>query len=83
MFTTYILYSISRDRYYIGSTGDQLTERIRKHNSHHKGFTGKTGDWQLKYSEAFTSRELAYQREREIKAWKSRKRIESLIGSAI
>ena len=28
-----------------GYSGDELQERIRKHNSNHKGFTGGTGDW--------------------------------------
>ncbi|MFN9116147.1 MAG: GIY-YIG nuclease family protein, partial [Bacteroidota bacterium] len=34
---TYILYSVQRDRYYIGSTGDHLEERLRRHNTNHKG----------------------------------------------
>ena len=36
----YILYSPGRDRYYIGHTND-LNERIRKHNTNYKGYTGK------------------------------------------
>jgi hypothetical protein len=46
---TYVLYSFSRDKYYIGSTGDDLFERLRRHNSHHKSFTGGTaiGNWYL------------------------------------
>jgi putative endonuclease len=79
-FHVYILYSSSRDRYYIGHTGDALTERLRKHNTHHKGFTGKIGDWILKYAEQFTNKEEACARERELKLWKSRKRIEALMG---
>jgi putative endonuclease len=75
----YILYSKTADKYYIGYTTEILQERIRKHNSNHKGFTGKFNDWQVVYFESFTSGELAYNREREIKAWKSRKRIETLI----
>jgi putative endonuclease len=82
MFKTYILYSTTRDRFYVGSTGSYLSERIRRHNSNHKGFTGKIGDWQLVYFESFESRELAYKREPEIKAWKSRIKIETLINSA-
>ena len=66
--------------YYIGHTGDQLEERLRKHNSNHKGYTGKTGDWKLVYSEDFHTKEEAYKREREIKSWKSRKLIEKLIS---
>jgi putative endonuclease len=41
-------------------TGDDITERIRKHNTNHKGFTEKKGDWVLKYSEKFPDKELAY-----------------------
>ncbi len=37
----YILFSALRNSYYIGHTGDELNERLRKHNSNHKGFTGK------------------------------------------
>ena len=80
-FHVYILYSPSRNKYYVGHTGDDLSERLRKHNSNHKGFTGKTGDWTIVYTEAFDTKELAYKREREIKAWKSRKRIAQLTGS--
>jgi len=81
MFITYIIYSAIKNRFYIGHTGDNISERIRKHNSDHKGFTGGLGDWNLKYSETFSSKELAYKREREIKSWKSRKRVEELIRS--
>ena len=77
-FYCYILFSLSRDRYYIGHTGDDPEERLRKHNSNHKGFTGKTGDWQLVFKEPFETKSEAYAREREIKSWKSRKRIEAI-----
>jgi putative endonuclease len=78
-FFVYILYSSIRDRYYVGHTGDDLQERLRKHNSNHKGFSGKTGDWLIVYSETYSTKTAAYQREREIKGWKSRKKIELLI----
>jgi predicted GIY-YIG superfamily endonuclease len=45
MWTAYILFSELKDRYYVGYTGDQIEERLRKHNSIHSGFTGGTGDW--------------------------------------
>ena len=77
----YILYSELLDTYYVGSTGDLLNERIRKHNSNHKGFTGKTNDWILVYKETFIDKSVAIKRERQIKAWKSRKRIQLLISS--
>jgi putative endonuclease len=78
----YILYSPSKDKYYVGATCDDLTERVRKHNTNHKGFTGGTGDWELKYKEPYPNKQQAYKRENEIKGWKSRKRIEALIQSA-
>ena len=80
MFFTYILYSSSRNRYYIGSTSD-LDKRLAKHNTNHKGFTGKSGDWKVIYTEQFEIRELALAREKKIKSWKSRVMIEKLISS--
>jgi len=56
-----------------------MQERLRRHNSNHKGFTGKVGDWVIVYSEGFAEKPLAMKREREIKGWKSRERIEKLI----
>lgn len=76
---TYILYSPSKGKYYIGHTSD-LFKRIKRHNEKSKGFTGKNSDWVLVYSEEYSSKELAYARERQIKKWKSRKMIEELIG---
>lgn len=76
---TYILYSKTLNKYYVGYTCDDLVERLRKHNSNHKGFTGKSSDWLLVYHEAFNNKQAASTREREIKSWKSRKRIEALL----
>ncbi len=77
----YILFSALRNSYYIGHTGDDLIERLRKHNSNHRGFTGKTGDWKIMYTESFQTKTEAYARERKIKGWKSKKMIGQLIGS--
>ena len=82
MFKVYILFSPSREKYYVGYTGDDLRERIRKHNSNHKGFTGKTGDWELKYSQEFSLQSEAMNREKQIKRWKSKKMIDALIQSS-
>ena len=76
----YILYSGSLDRYYVGSTCDSMDNRLRKHNSAHKGFTGKADDWQVVHYESFTDVSQARERELQIKRWKSRKLIEGLIG---
>ncbi|MDN3668529.1 GIY-YIG nuclease family protein [Echinicola jeungdonensis] len=76
----YILYSSALDKYYIGQTGKDPQERLRKHCSDHKGFTGKAKDWKIVYLEEFSSKNLAYSREREVKGWKSRKLLERLIS---
>jgi len=82
MFTVYILFSAARNRYYIGYTGDVMQERLRKHNSDHKGFTGGTGDWEIKHTELFATKEEAMVREKQIKSWKSRHMIEKLIAGS-
>ncbi len=54
---------------------------MRKHNTNHSGFTGRYKDWVLIYKECFESKTQALAREREIKSWKSRKKIVELIAS--
>jgi len=48
----YILYSPSLDRYYYGHT-ENVEERLRRHDSNHKGFTGKNADWNVVFTEAY------------------------------
>ena len=79
MHYAYILFSKSKNKYYIGSTSN-LEERLNKHNSNHKGFTGNTNDWEVVYSEKFESTQEARLRESQIKKWKSRVMIEKLIN---
>ena len=80
-FTVYILYSTLKSKYYIGFTGDDINERLRRHNTNHRGFTGSIGDWIIVYKEQFSTKQEAMQREKQIKSWKSRKLIERLIGN--
>ncbi|WP_228446606.1 GIY-YIG nuclease family protein [Chryseobacterium sp. 3008163] len=75
----YILYSKSIDKYYIGHSCEDLQERLRKHLAHHKGFTSKAKDWIIVYFETFKNKSVAYKREIEIKAWKSKAKIKKLI----
>ena len=82
MWTVYILYSAILNRYYVGYTGDELSQRLRRHNTNHKGFTGHCGDWDIVYTEKYPDKSKAAEREREIKKWKSRKLIEKQIGRA-
>ena len=78
---TYILFSVQLNRYYIGSCSVDLGERLRKHLSNHKGYTGKAKDWEVVYFEEFDNVSNARKRELQIKKWKSRKMIEALITS--
>ena len=79
-YTTYILYSLSLDTFYVGST-QNIDARIKRHNLGHNKYT-KTGiPWELVYSEEYETRSVAMIREKEIKAKKSRKYIEWLISS--
>jgi len=78
----YILYSQSLDKFYVGHTSDELSERLRKHLSNHSGFTSKAKDWIVVYREIFDNKAEAFKREREVKGWKSRKRIEQLISNS-
>jgi putative endonuclease len=82
MFYLYILQSESSGRYYIGQT-DNLDRRLAEHNNP-ECISSKTtkrfkGPWELVYSEKYPNRSAAMARERQIKAWKSRKAINELI----
>ena len=77
----YILFSNKAGKFYIGHTTEPAEVRLRKHNANHSGFTGKFNDWEIVYQETFPSKQLAYAREREVKSWKSRVRIEKLISA--
>ncbi|MBC9797156.1 GIY-YIG nuclease family protein [Sinomicrobium sp. FJxs] len=65
-FYCYILFSQKIDKFYIGVTAN-LLERLKKHNSNHKGFTGKTNDWQLVYKETFNSKTQAHPKGKTLK----------------
>ena len=76
----YILYSTSRDRYYVGSASD-IEQRLMRHNAGATPSTKPGRPWKLVYSEDFTTRSDALKREMQIKRQKSRIYIEQLIGN--
>lgn len=80
MFFLYILYSHSRDRYYIGTTGD-LKKRLQRHNEGASPYTKIGRPWSLVYEESFTTRSEAEHRERYLKRMKSRALIERLLAN--
>ena len=77
-FQVYILFSVLKNKYYIGFTSD-LKERLIRHNQKSKGFTGSVNDWKVVYTENYNTKEEATKREIQIKSWKSRIKIEKLI----
>ncbi len=79
MYSVYILYSASHDRYYIGQTGD-LEKRLTHHNSGEVFSTKAYSPWQLVHHETYDTRSEAMKRERAIKGKKSRKYIEYLLN---
>ncbi len=78
-YIVYILYSPTKEKYYIGYTSN-LEDRIIRHNQKSKGFTGNTNDWEVVYTEKYETKEVAMQRELQIKSWKSRLKIQELIA---
>ena len=78
---TYVLYSVSGDRYYVGHTND-TDRRLVEHNSRLSRSTKSGAPWALVHSEPFSTRKEAVARERQIKSWKSRRLIEDLLASA-
>jgi len=78
MFHTYILKSKINNNYYIGSCND-LSKRIKLHNSGLVRSTKRYLPWTLIYSENFENLSSARKREGQIKSWKSRKMIKKLI----
>jgi len=77
-YIVYILFSKTKNRYYIGYTSN-FEERIIRHNQKSKGFTGNVNDWKVVYTEYYTIKEEACIRELQIKSWKSKIKIEELI----
>ena len=81
MFAVYIIYSGSLDKYYIGFTGD-VDERLRRHNAGRSKYTKAGIPWELVYVEHYLSRGEAMARERQLKGWKNRRRLEALIRTS-
>ena len=79
---TYILYSETRDRYYIGSCAD-LQIRLSRHNAGATPSTKSGRPWKIVYHESFADRSNALKRENYLKRMKSRIYIEKLIRNQI
>lgn len=78
-FTVYILYSTELDKYYVGYTSQDVSMRLQKHLAKHSGFTAKAKDWIIVHVEQFETKMAEMRREKEIKAWKSKIKIQQLM----
>ena len=74
----YILYSESRDRYYIGSCAD-VCERLIRHNAGATISTKSGRPWKVVYTETHPTKTEALKRENYLKRLKSRVHIEEMI----
>ena len=81
MYTLYILYSQTLDKFYVGYTNDPV-RRLSEHNRIKGKFTDRGIPWEILYTEQYASKLDAMKREKYIKAQKSRFYIENLIRSA-
>ncbi len=77
-FVVYILHSLSTDRYYVGQTNN-MEDRLLRHNAGRSKATKVGRPWEVVYTESYQTRAEAYNRELQIKSWKSRKAITELL----
>ena len=82
LYFTYILYSPSHDKYYIGSTSN-LKKRVKRHNSGKSKYTKPFKPWILVYHEKFETRSEAIQREKYLKSLKDKTLIKKLVDKYI
>ena len=78
MFFVYILKSVKNNSYYIGCSNN-IERRLIEHNSGTSKYTKNARPWNFVYKEQYVTLKEARKREREIKNWKKRARIEKLM----
>jgi len=66
MYYVYLIQSKVDNRFYVGYTAD-LKQRIIEHNASNNASTKYGVPWRLVYYEAYTAKELALSRERNLK----------------
>ena len=81
-FTTYVLYSKTFDKIYIGHSSD-IQRRITEHNTGESRYAKRYAPWELVYSEEFPTRAEAMKREKELKSQKGREFIWNLLNGGV
>jgi len=77
MFYVYVIKNLLTHKRYTGYTKN-IHQRIKKHNTNHKGYTGQRGEWVLVYSEQYRNKNDALLREKFLKSGKGREFLNSL-----
>ncbi|MFA7253150.1 MAG: GIY-YIG nuclease family protein [Patescibacteria group bacterium] len=84
MVIIYAIYNKSYEKFYIGQTED-LEERMAAHNDHRfpNCYTARfDGEWQLIYKEEVAARKEALIREKQLKSFRGREFIKSMIKNS-
>ncbi len=81
IYSLYIIYSVSHDRYYIGQT-NSLSKRLLRHNNGHVRSTKGFRPWELVYQEEYETRAEAVRRETYLKSLKSKTTIKELVDTS-
>jgi len=80
MYFVYVLFSPSKDRFYVGYSG-QLADRFKRHQQGRSKSTKSGRPWVIAYLEKFEDSSAAYQREIQIKKQKSRRYLQDLANN--
>ena len=79
MFYVYALYSKGHDKIYVGYSSD-VQERLSSHNHPlNRKWTGRYKPWIIIYTEELTTKKDAIIREKQLKSYKGRMFVRSLI----
>ena len=82
MYYVYILKSEKDNSFYIGWTID-IRKRIKRHNTGRTRYTKTRAPWVLVYKEEYKEKAEAIKREKQLKRFKNRRVIESLIRRGV
>ncbi|OGK37230.1 hypothetical protein A3F03_04650 [Candidatus Roizmanbacteria bacterium RIFCSPHIGHO2_12_FULL_41_11] len=79
MYTVYVICSKKTKKYYTGYTAD-IEKRLKAHNSGKNRSTRVGKPWILSYCEYYELKEDAWNRERQLKKYKTGEAFKKLIG---
>ena len=82
MYFTYVLFSNTLNKRYIGSTAN-IEKRLREHNAGKSQFTRGGIPWSLIYKESFVTLSAARRRESYLKSGQGRKLLDEILRDII